>query len=1120
MGRAGESDPMAGEGSMGAEMENNFLQWLKSIGLESYADVFRANDIDLESIAYLKESDFSALGLSLGHRRRIMAAIEALAGKGEGGEAADAPAPRPRRTEAERRLLTVLFIDIVESTQMADKLDPEALHEVIRQYQTAVTAAVVRYDGYVAKFLGDGVVAYFGWPRAHEDEAERAVRAARDAFTAIKTHKSLKRVNLRARAGVASGEVVVGDIVGEFTTDDAAAIGATPGMADRLQRFARPFEVTVSPTTKRLMGGAFELENLGTHELKGFADPIRIWRVSGDSKAVTRFDASHRARLTALVGRDSELALLRDRWEQAKTGEGQTVFISGEAGIGKSRVVEEFRRHMADDPRFGMRYQCSPHRTNNAFHPVVQQLRAATGIADEDKPAAKIEKIETLARLTAPNLKSVVPWLASLLRVPTGEAYPPIDVPPQQQRQRTIACLVDHLLSLSDRQPALMVVEDAHWADHSMLDYVEEVMRAIEGRPVMLLVTHRPEMERPWPDLAHATSITLDRVDREQSAGIVRAVAGQMLDGAAVKQVVQRAEGVPLYLEELTKAIFAMESGANYDATLVPTTLQSSLVARLDSLGEAKTAAQMGAVLGREFSGSLLSELVDWPAEALSAAVEKLVEAGLVVRRGSSSEATYSFKHALIQDAAYATLLVSQRQALHGKVIEILEDRHCHKEPGLADLLGYHALRAEDWLRAFRYFKQAAQDAIGRFALREGVGQYEQALIASKSIPDSPEISSEITDLMFELRNALWALGRFQQILTHLDDAERLAVRMGDSVRLGWVAVYRSASLWQLGRSDESKAACERGLEIARESGVRDLDVAANFYLGCAYVTSGECRMAEQYFERVVEALPGALAVEKCGLPFAPSIIARSWLVWSYAERGEFALSDENAREAIALAEGLSQPFNQAHIYYDVGYAKIVSGDLDGAIAALDDSFSLIEKWGLTYLSPFTMGFLGHALVEAGQQDRGLPLLEEACARYDKIGLGLFKSLVFMQLAHAYLRADRLAEASSTLDRAMQTARGRGERGHEAYGMLVQALLAAATGQQGMEDATRCLENALERAEGLELAPLVARCHLAYAKILADADSDEGRQHLTTARQLFDRLGVRSADGMEAGGST
>ncbi len=1099
-------------------MESDFLQWLRSIGLESYAEVFQANDIDLDSIGYLKESDFEELGLSLGHRRRILAAVEALSDKSQGSD--EATAPRSRSADAERRLLTVLFIDIVESTQMADRLDPEALQEVIRQYQTAVTAAVVRYEGYVAKFLGDGVVAYFGWPKAHEDEAERAVRATRDAFTAIKAHKSLKGVNLRARAGIASGEVVVGDIVGEFSTDDAAAIGATPGMADRLQRFAKPFEVTISPTTRRLLGGAFELENLGMHELKGFAEPVRIWRIAGDSKAETRFDAAHRARLTALVGRDRELALLRECWEQAKAGQGQAVFVSGEAGIGKSRIVEEFRRKMADDPRFGVRYQCSPHRTNNAFHPVVQQLRAASGIADEDKPAAKLEKIETLLKLTAPNLATVVPWIASLLRIPTGNAYAPIDAPPQQQRQRTVGCLVDQVLSLSDQQPAFMVVEDAHWADHSMLDYVEDVLKAIEGKRVLLLVTHRPELERPWPSVAYLTSLCLDRVDNQQSAGIVRAVAGQMLDHETVRRIVQRGEGVPLYLEELTKIFFAVESAADYDPTQVPTTLQSSLLARLDRLGDAKAVAQMGAVIGRDFSESLLSTLVDWPKDGLTAALNRLEETGLVLRHGSSPDATYTFKHALIQDAAYASLLLSQRQALHSKVIEILEARHAHKEPGLADLLGYHALRAEDWTRAYRYFKEAAQDAIGRFALREAVGQYEQAIVASRNLPDTPELLSDVTDLMFELRNALWALGRFQEILIHLDEAERLSASLGDSVRLGWVAVYRSASLWQLGRSDESKAACERGLEIARESGVLDLDVAANFYLGCAYVTSGECRMAEQYFERVVEALPGELATAKCGLPFAPSIIARSWLVWSYAERGEFALSDKNAKEAIDLAEGLSQPFNQAHIDYDVGYAKIVSGDLAGAIEALDASYSLIEKWGLTYLSPFTMGFLGHALMEAGKQERGLPLLEGACERYDKIGLGLFKSLVNMQLAHAYLRAGRLAEASSTLDRALQIARSRGERGHEAYGMLVQALLAAATGQQGLEDATRCLESAMERAKELGMEPLVAQCHLGFAQILSGADSDEGRQHLSTARQLFDRLGVRSAEGLEAGGGT
>ncbi len=1103
-------------------MDERVFHLLQDLGLEVYAETFEANDIDLEALGYLDDGDLKELGLSLGHRRKLLAAIGDLdpvardSGPGpvdrDAGSQDRAGPDTSGQGAVERRLLTVMFIDIVGSTALWHEFDPEELRALVRNYQVAVTAAVVRYEGYVASFLGDGVLAYFGWPRAHEDEAERAVRAARDALSAVKKIETKDGEHLRARVGIATGEVVVGSIVGEITTDEEAVVGAAPSLADRLQRLAKPFEVVIGPTTRQLLGSSFELEALGSHDLKGFDEPVEVWRVLDEAQAETRFEAAHGTRLVRMIGRAHELGLLEERWQRTKDGEGQVVILLGEAGIGKSRLVQEFRTKIADDPRFGFRYQCSPHHTNSAFYPVIEQLKRAAGISQGDAAEAKIEKLETLASLTSEDLARAVPIMASLLRVPTGPKYKAPDMPPQQLRRRTIECLVKQIASLSSRQPMLVVVEDAHWADPSMLDYVSELINTIEDQPVLLVISYRTEHDGQWPDRSHLTSIMLGRIGRRQATEMARSIGGHRLQDLTLQAIVKRAEGVPLFVEELTKTMVEAEETPNVGMDLLPATLQTSLVARLDRLGEAKAVAQIGSVIGREFDHRLLAWLARETGVALEAPLRQLVDSGLVIRRGAPPDAVYVFKHALVQDAAYATILLSRRKELHRMIVAALEARSASDKHHNIDLIAHHALQAEDWPQAFEAYEQAGDDAIGRSALREAVGQYKQALVASKNLPDSPELSLRVIDLLFDLRNALWALGRFDEILTYLDDAERLASILGDEVRLGWIAVYRGASLWQLGQSDQAKAAAERGREIGMGARDLSLEMAANFYLGCSYVTSGECTTAEAYFERVVESLPGELAKEKCGLPFAPSVISRSWLVWSYGERGEFGLAQEHAKRAIELAEEIANPFNRAHIYYDVGYFEIVCGDLKGAIRTLELALELIDKWSLTYLSPFTMGFLGHACVEDGQVGRGLALLEEANERYARMGLGLFKSLVGMQLANAYLRAGRIEEASRRLEQSLEISRSRRERGHEAYGTFVLGGIAAHTPGSDMDDARQSYEHALACAEELGMAPLAAQCHLALGYLLSDAASEEANQHLSKSRKMFKELGLSQPD--------
>lgn len=1089
----------------------DIAQWLEGLGLGRYAEPFAEHDIDFQALPHLRDEDLRRLGLSLGHRRVLLAAIATL-GKDDGATQWEAQATSsPAGDAAERRPLTVMFCDLVGSTAMAEGIDPEEMREVIQTYHDRVTEEIIRFDGHVAKFMGDGVLAYFGWPHAHEDDAERAVKSGLSIVKAIGALVTPAGERLQVRVGIATGLVVVGYITGEGAAAEESVVGMTPNLAARLQTMAAVNQVLIADSTRELLGKRFVYEDLGTRELRGFSDPVRVWRVVRPIDAESRFAAMRAPNLTPLVGRASELELLLNRWGQARQGQGQVVLLAGEAGIGKSRIIFDFCERVAVDPHVRLLYQCSPHYANSAFYPVIQQLRRAAGIAGWDSPVAKFGKIEKLFGPTSEDPETTIPLIASLLRIPTAFAYPPLDIPTHQMRKRTLECLVGHVAAQSRQHPMLVVIEDAHWADPSMLDYAHELISAVENLPVLMAITYRPELERQWPARSYVTSIALDRVGRRQATRIARSIGGEHLHDDTVAEIVKRAGGIPLFVEELARTVVESGPRDSEGAAIVPATLQTSLVERLDRLGDAKQIAQIGSVIGREFRHDFLVALAGKAGVELGGALDRLVDSGLVLRRGTPPDSTYGFKHALVQDAAYSTLLKKRRKALHRLIVEMLEAMPRQREEHI-DLLAHHALRAEDWRAAFAYFKQAGDDSMSRSALREAVGQFKQALFAAQNLPASPDFVARTVDLMFELRNALWALGQFAAILDHLDAAERLSAGLNDQIRLGWVSVYRGASLWQLGRADNAKAAVERGWEIGRTAREMPLEIAGSFYLGCAYVTSGELRTAEQYFERVVEALPGDLAKDKCGLPFAPAIISRSWLVWSYAERGQFTLAERHGRLAVDLAEELTHPFNRAHIYYDLGYFHLARGQFDAAVRVLTQAVGLIEKWGMTYLSPFTMGFLGYAHAKSGRIEEGIALLEKACERYEKIRLGLFKSLVAIQLSDAYLRAGRTADASACLDRALQIARERGERGHEAHGLFVLGEIAARMEPADEDHALQCYRSALVRAEDLGMEPLAAQCHMALGRFFSGAESAKANEHTLKAKELFQGLGLEPSD--------
>ena len=664
---------------------SDIRQWLEELGLSQYADAFEENDVDLEAVRHLTETQFERLGVSIGHTVKIKNMATAASQSADETKAFEHKQHEPERPprlapEAERRQLTVMFCDLVGSTALSEKLDPEDLRGVIDAYRKVAGDVVERYQGHVAQYLGDGVMVYFGWPNAHEDDAGRAVRAGLDIVDAVAGLEVPER--LAVRIGIATGLVVVGESGADEGADAKLAVGETPNIAARIQGLAEPGTVVIAQSTRRLLGGAFALDDLGTHEAKGVSGGLRFHRVLGAAETESRFEASHGSALTPLVGRESEISLLLDRWDQAREGEGQVVLLSGEAGIGKSRVTQVLRERVADEPHTRLRYQCSPYYTNSAFYPVILQLERAAGFNRDDAPETKLDKLEAALAQGASDVPAVAPLFAAMLSLPV-DRYPTLDLSPQRQKEKTIAALADQVAGLAASQPVLMIFEDAHWIDPTTLETVGAVIEAIRDHPVLLVISFRPEFESPWGAHGHVTGLTLGRFGRKLGAAMVAKVTGgKALPEDVLDQIVAKADGVPLFVEELTKTVleagFLKEAESEYrlDGPLpplaIPSTLQDSLMARLDRLSPVKEVAQIGACIGRKFSYELIAAISPLRDNELQDALGQLVDSGLIFQRGMAPDATYTFKHALVQDSAYESLLKSRRRHLHERIARSL----------------------------------------------------------------------------------------------------------------------------------------------------------------------------------------------------------------------------------------------------------------------------------------------------------------------------------------------------------------------------------------------------------------------------------------------------------------
>jgi len=617
--------------------------WLQGLGLERYVPAFRDNEIDWEALPKLTAEDLKDLGVVLGgHRRKLLDAITALGAEAPAaGTAASHDAPAP--ADAERRQLTVMFCDLVGSTELSSRLDPEDLREVIGAYHRAVTEIVAGFDGLVSRYMGDGVLVYFGYPQAHEDDAERAVRAGLGSIDAV-GRLDVKSVKLQARVGIATGLVVVGDLIGAGSAQEQSVVGETPNLAARLQTLAEPDAVVIAAGTRRLVGDLFEYRDLGAVEVKGITAPVPAWQVLRPSVVASRFEALRGSALSPLVGRDEEIDLLLRRWARATAGDGQVVLVSGEPGIGKSRIAVALAERLNVEPHLRLRYFCSPNHQDSALFPFVDQLDRAAGFAREDPPAARLEKLEAVLARAAPPDEDVA-LLADLLYLPCSEHCPLPNLSAQRKKERTLEALIRQLEGLARQQPVLIIFEDAHWIDPTSRELLDLTVERVRSLPMLLILTFRPEFQPPWIGQSHVTTLALRRLGGREAAALVEWVSGNTgLSRNIVDEIVERADGVPLFLEELTKAV--LESDNRVASVLaanglsnspIPAALHASLIARLDRLGPIpKEVGQIGAVLGREFGYDLIQQVALRPAAELRVGLDRLTEAGLLFCRGAA----------------------------------------------------------------------------------------------------------------------------------------------------------------------------------------------------------------------------------------------------------------------------------------------------------------------------------------------------------------------------------------------------------------------------------------------------------------------------------------------------
>jgi class 3 adenylate cyclase/predicted ATPase len=971
------------------------------------------------------------------------------------------------RPGAERRQLTILFCDLVDSTQLAGHRDPEDWRELVRAYQQTCAEVIQHFDGSIAQWLGDGFLVYFGWPQAHEDDALRAVRTGLgllEAMGPLNTRLAPAHgLRLALRVGVHTGLVVVGEM-GGGGRQERLALGDTPHIASRLQGLATPDTIVISAATFHLVEGYVTVEDLGRQALKGVATPLQVYRVVGATAAQSRMEIAAATGLTPLVGRDADVALLRDRWAQSRDGQGQVVLLGGEAGIGKSRLVEALSAHVRGEGARRMLFRCSPYHTHSAFFPVIAHLQRLLHWHPDEAPEARVTTLEQALQPYGFALQDVIPLLAALLSVPLPERYPPLMLSPQQQKQQTQAALVAWLLAEAERQPVLVVWEDLHWVDPSSMDFLSVLIDQTPTAPLLTLLACRPEFVPPWPARSHVTQLTLPRFTRPQIEEMVRHTAGgKRLPAEVVQQIVAKTDGVPLFVEELTKTI--MESGLlretaeSYElmgplpVLAIPTTLQDALMARLDRLGTAKGLAQLGATLGRQFAYALLREVAQRDDATVQGELERLVEAELLYQRGQPPHATYRFKHALIQDAAYQSLLKSTRQQVHQRIAQVLEAQFPETAETQPELLAHHYTEAGCTEQAVGYWLRAGQHASARWAHVEAISHFTTGIELLTILPETPERTQQELSFLTGLCQQYFSQSRLERARELAAQCCTLAQRLQDVLLLQEAHMARGSTFLFLGEYVAARASLEQGM---------------------ALYDSQQCRILT--FSRRPD--PGVACLARVALTL--------WFL-GYAEQALV-----RSQEALALAKDRSHAYSLAFALHHAGALHQCRREVQVVQELAEAQMALSSAQGFPHWSAGGMMRHGWVLVQQGAVEAGITQLRQGVDAWLARGNNPGMTGALARLAEAYGKAGQPAAGLGVLAEALAAVHTTAEHLYEAelYRLKGELLLqfgACELGPEGcqahMAEAEACYQQALDVARRQQAKSLELRAGMSLARL-------------------------------------
>jgi class 3 adenylate cyclase/predicted ATPase len=1106
----------------------DLAEWLGRHGLDQYAQTFAENNIEFSVLPDLTENDLKKLGVSLGHRKKLLREIEAFtAARQPTGTTsavsnvtvASPPLVQPR--EAEFRQITVMFCDLVGSTQLSEKLDPEDLQKLLDAYRGECSTAIRRYGGEVARYFGDGVMAFFGWPRAHEDDAVRAIHAALEIVSGVT--KIPGPVTLTCRVGVCSGRVVVGEI-GESGTWSMDAVGETPNIAARLQTLAAANTVLISESTRRLVSAAFDFQDLGLQELKGVTEPLHVYRVLSAKNIASRFEAAHAGSLTPLIGRSTELSLLLDRWQKVKEGDGQVIFLSGIPGVGKSRLLHELKSHIQQEPHVLLHHQCSPYHSQSAFFPVIEQIEQAAQLTAREADADKIAKLKAyLPRSTDSSIEPVL-LIAKLLSIRAENHLELSGLTPQQIKNRTISALVNMLLAFSVQRPTLCIFEDAHWLDPSTLELLELIISRINHARVLLIVSCRPEFRPAWITHANTTMHSLTRLSQTEVKAMIRdLLRGGSMPQPLLDQIIEKADGVPLFIEELTNSMLSaplrtrgtFERTAQPGSLRVPETLSDALMERLDRVAPSRRLAQIAAVIGREFSYDLLSAASQIDEDDMQSALSLLEQADIIYRVGISPFVRFAFKHVLLRDAIYDTLLKSKRQQIHADIAAILE----HDFPELAEnqpeVLAYHYQEAGNHQLAIRCWFESGQRALAHSANVEAIANFRKALQLLNALPETPERTKQEIDIQLALGIPLIAVQGYASVETReaFSRARTLCLRLGNIPEYFQALFGLWGHSWMCGKNDDALRMADEFLSRSRALSDPVLLMVAHRVMGSTLLTIGDFQSSANHFEETIR-----LSISKGKRPLynlyvvepqAASLLLLSWDLWflGYPDQSLSRVS-----EALALAQDLGHPYTVAFGHYMTSVVHLLRGDAARAFESAEKSFEMSQEQRFSLYVILSRISRGRAVGDLGRLGEARAEIALGIDEARRNGVGFMLPMMDSWLADMHAKAGENECALSIVEGALANIGDVTGRSWESELHRQRAQILVALNPSKVREAESHLKKSIEVARGQSAKSLELRAAISLAELWrTQGRPDEARALLEPICRWFDE-GAETAD--------